>query len=803
MHRSGANAVVSFSIYKLLKPRHADAPALAREARLAQKLVDRGIAAEFSGNQTKALNYFRQALEADDSYAPAHMNLAIALQASGELPAAMASYEQAIAVDPKYAAAHYNLALMQLLRSQYSEAESGFRTALRFRDDFPEALVGLAAALEAVGRNEDALSALEKAITLRKDCVGALLNSVALLQKMGRLKTAADNSRTVLELEPENHVAHAALGMSLKLLGQLSDAETSYRKALAFNPDYAEAKLELASVLQLMGRNQEAIQLLFDLAANEPPNVQVRRNLAQALTGFALGRLGGRERKVLLSLCLDDGLLSFLNPSIFVSLKGEEGFLILQHDARRGEDTFNPVNPSVTAFLCDPLLLAALPRIRVADVEVEEVLTHARRCILLRFNVKGGPEVVAPGVPTEFICALARQCHVSGYALFADENELQRVTSLLEALQDTLLGPTVNLANLEASLAVASLYGSLDTLTGSERLLECPLADWSEAFRPIVQGQLENPTRERELARKVPSITSIDNEISVAVREQYEESPYPRWFAMHDPDSDTIEKLCRRLRPNQEVRIRPRPVRILVAGCGTGRHPISIAKLYPDSEILAVDLSLTSLGYAMRMTERLGVSNIVYRQADILRLGALDTRFTVVDCCGVLHHLEDPMEGWRILVNLMEPDGLMRIAVYSEKARGPIRAAREFARSQNFPMTPQGVRRCRHAIIKLPDGHPARDVMDFGDFFTLDECRDLIMHVQEHQFTLSRIQECLEQIGLQLLELECTPTVRNRFKEMFPDMDARVNLAVWDKFEDAYPKTFRGMYVFWCCKKQS
>jgi len=52
-------------------------------------------------------------------------------------------------------------------------------------------------------------------------------------------------------------------------------------------------------------------------------------------------------------------------------------------------------------------------------------------------------------------------------------------------------------------------------------------------------------------------------------------------------------------------------------------------------------LSLASLGYAARMTERLGISNITYRQADILELGDLDLRFAVVECCGVLHHLDD------------------------------------------------------------------------------------------------------------------------------------------------------------------
>ena len=34
------------------------------------------------------------------------------------------------------------------------------------------------------------------------------------------------------------------------------------------------------------------------------------------------------------------------------------------------------------------------------------------------------------------------------------------------------------------------------------------------------------------------------------------------------------------------------PARILVAGCGTGRHPIGTARRFPDSSVLAVDLSL-------------------------------------------------------------------------------------------------------------------------------------------------------------------------------------------------------------------
>jgi tetratricopeptide (TPR) repeat protein/SAM-dependent methyltransferase len=793
---------VSFSIRNAFRHGSAGVPASAGDRRLAQELVDRGIAAETSGTGAKALKYYRMAVEADHKFAPAHMNLGIALQAAGEVTAAIESYERAIAVDPEYAAAHYNLALVHLLRSQYSEAETSFLTALRLRDDFPEAWVGLADALGALGRDEDALSALDRAIALRSDYVGALLNSMPLLQKMGRLERAAANGRRVLELEPDNHLAHYRLGNSLHDLGRLPEAEARYRRALALMPDYPEAKTNLALVLQAKGRTQEAIQLLFDVVANEPTNTQLRRILTEALRGVELISAGEKERNILLSLCMDDNVsMQFLRSAILALIKSGEGFRILQKIARRGEDPFNPVVMPVSMFLREPLLLAALPRMAIVDSAVEEVLTHLRRCILLRFGLASGGSPADPVVPADFICAMARQCFFSGYAFFADEHELHRVKGLRETLQDTLREPMASPRTLESSLAVTSLYDSLHTLKGCDRLLEHPMAEWSEAFRPIVQEQLRNRKRERELAMELTSITTIDDEISLAVRAQYEENPYPRWVTVQSPSTETIEELSHRLRPGGEVRVRPRPVPILIAGCGTGHHPIQVARRYPDSEILAVDLSLASLAYAARMTERFGFSNITYRQGDIHKLANLDLRFAVVECGGVLHLLDDPMAGWRVLVNLLESDGLMKIALYSEKARSAVRAAREFTLPLNLPLTPEGIRHCRHAIIGLPDRHPAKDVMTFGDFFTLDGCRDLIMHVQEHQFTLPRIADCLDQLGLQFLELECPSATRNRFREMFPDSDADTNLETWNQFEEIYPDTFTGMYSFWCCRK--
>ena len=51
---------------------------------------------------------------------------------------------------------------------------------------------------------------------------------------------------------------------------------------------------------------------------------------------------------------------------------------------------------------------------------------------------------------------------------------------------------------------------------------------------------------------------------------------------------------------------------VLIAGCGTGQHAIENAPRFPGARTLAIDLSLTSLAYALRKTRELGVPNLEY-----------------------------------------------------------------------------------------------------------------------------------------------------------------------------------------------
>ncbi len=102
---------------------------------------------------------------------------------------------------------------------------------------------------------------------------------------------------------------------------------------------------------------------------------------------------------------------------------------------------------------------------------------------------------------------------------------------------------------------------------------------------------------------------------------------------------------------------------MLVAGCGTGLHPISCAILFPEMDVTAIDISAASLAYAKMKADHLGINNIKFKQADILAVSEWDKKFDIIESVGVLHHLKDPELGLRGLLKLLSPGGGLNWAI--------------------------------------------------------------------------------------------------------------------------------------------
>ena len=64
--------------------------------------------------------------------------------------------------------------------------------------------------------------------------------------------------------------------------------------------------------------------------------------------------------------------------------------------------------------------------------------------------------------------------------------------------------------------------------------------------------------------------------------------------------------------------------------------------------------------------------------------------FDFIEASGVLHHLADPWEGWRVLLSLLRPGGTMQVGLYSELARRNIVAARALIAERGYRPVPRG-----------------------------------------------------------------------------------------------------------------
>ncbi len=259
------------------------------------------------------------------------------------------------------------------------------------------------------------------------------------------------------------------------------------------------------------------------------------------------------------------------------------------------------------------------------------------------------------------------------------------------------------------SLVAVAAYVPLHTLPGAGCLLD---RSWPDAVAAVLAQQVRAPLEEQRSRASMPALTAIEDDMSVQVRDQYEENPYPQWvkIADHGPSRKPSMRTCARKFPHSPfVELgKSSGVEILVAGCGTGQHAIETAQQFKAAQVLAVDLSLTSLCYAQRHTRALGLDDIHYAQADIMNLPSIGRTFDVIESSGVLHHLADPFAGWRVLLSMLRPGGIMRLGLYSEIARRDIVAARDFIAQRGYRPTADDIRRCRQELIDFRRRHAAQ-----------------------------------------------------------------------------------------------
>ncbi|MEL6197117.1 MAG: class I SAM-dependent methyltransferase, partial [Pseudomonadota bacterium] len=117
------------------------------------------------------------------------------------------------------------------------------------------------------------------------------------------------------------------------------------------------------------------------------------------------------------------------------------------------------------------------------------------------------------------------------------------------------------------------------------------------------------------------------------------------------------------------------PFRALVAGGGTGDGLVMLAQRLADigcpAEITYLDRSAAARAVAEARIAARGLS-ARFVTADLREAPQLATAegpFDYIDCCGVLHHLDDPDSGFQALAEAVSPQGGLGLMVYAPHGR--------------------------------------------------------------------------------------------------------------------------------------
>ena len=234
-----------------------------------------------------------------------------------------------------------------------------------------------------------------------------------------------------------------------------------------------------------------------------------------------------------------------------------------------------------------------------------------------------------------------------------------------------------------------------------------------------------------------------------AVQRHYELYPYPDYplFASIrrcDTYALSLEALWARFNgslPSNKAQ------RILIAGCGSfAPYPFAVAN--PATEITALDLSRSNLGRARLHCLLHGRRNVAFLAGDLLDPTAAAGPFELIDAYGVLHHLNDPLEGFKALAVRLSEGGILRVMVYSRYAR----AEEESIRRAFRLLKVHDLATAKRLITLSRPGSRLRRFSETSSEAGFDSgLADALLHPCVHTFRIDELMELVRQSGFKVL----------------------------------------------------
>jgi len=257
-----------------------------------------------------------------------------------------------------------------------------------------------------------------------------------------------------------------------------------------------------------------------------------------------------------------------------------------------------------------------------------------------------------------------------------------------------------------------------------------------------------------------------DLSTTAQVRQQYELLPYPHRAPEDEAEGVVATTLDDLVKINHYCyrgrRDFSKDFRVLVAGGGTGDATIYLAGQLrgTDAEIVHLDLSEASIEVARARARFHGLEDrVCWQRGSLLDLPDRGLEpFDFIDCCGVLHHLEDPRQGLMALRAVLNDDGAMALFVYGRYGRNSIYLMQELMRIVNHDEHDRRVmvENAKILLESLPPTHCHKASVDVPEDGQWDDAEilDRYLHCRDRAYTVPELYDLLAGAGLNLVEFD-------------------------------------------------
>ncbi len=715
-------------------------------------------------------------------------NYALICEEKGENDKAIKLYKKCAKSYPNHIYSKLNLSFLYYKLNNLEKAEILIEEAIGLNPNLPNSYCIRGLILKSLNRYDEAKLSLEQAIELDNNYFDAFINLGLLNKDSNQYDEAEEYYLKALEINNKSAVAHLNLGACYKEKQQLEKAIFHTEKAIEIDNKLEKCYLNLATIYNQIGNYKKSLLLTKkEILLNKNSELSYQL-LSELIKKGELLNTSNKDNRELFNNILNRKDIS--HRELFGCINSMISIEILEKLSILESELYE--NNEFNILINQKELVKALSLLIFCSPLWEKVLVNIRKNILISYSEK---DKVSNNI-LNFTIGLGSQCFLNEYIYYISKEEKNKLEELKKKLN--------NNKNQEYLLAIISCYQSLSSINDEIINLNDYVSNNKE-FNNLLNLQIKELNDEKKISKGIKKIGNIKDFISKEVKNQYELNPYPRWRYNSYAKENKLNFLSiinseiypNTIKSNLDP-LKNKQTNILIAGCGTGIQILEASR-YSNCEITAIDLSNSSISYAKRKVDEYGLKNVDFIEMDLLELKSLNKRFDLIECSGVLHHMNDPTKGLSNLLDVLEPKGFLKLGLYSKYARKEILKARELIKEKDIKPSVDEIRSFRNDVLN-GEIKQLNEITNWSDFYSTSMCRDLCFHSHENCYSLIEIKKMLKVSNLEFLGFTLSKEIKDKYKKDNKDIDSLKDLELWDKFEKLNPNSFREMYQFWARK---